>query len=611
MGVELAKVLLFLAAAIVMFAANRPRMDAVALLVIALLPFSGILTIDEALAGFSDPNIVLIAALFVLGSGLVRTGVARQLGDWLLARAGRSEARLILLLMLSVAALGSVMSSTGVVAIFIPVVLRIAHGTGTSPSRLMMPLSFAALISGMLTLVATTPNLVINSALARHGTDGFAFFSFTPFGLPILALGVAYMLVARRWLGGDEPAARRAGGGMPTLAEWIDRYHLEGREQRVRIGADSPLVGQRLAALDMRNAGINLVALERLGRRGPELIRPVASTVLEAGDVLFVDLFAAPPDLEERRRRFRLQALPLAGAYFSDRTQELGMAEVMVTADSSLVGRSVLDSGLRTKTGLTVVGLRRGREPQSGSIVDVPLRIGDTLLVIGRWSDIDRLRFDGGDLLILNLPAEHADVLPVAGKALPALACLLGVVVLMATGIVPNVQAALLGCLAMGALRCITLDTAYDAIDWKTLVLIVGVMPFSLALQRTGGVELASNALVAFSYDAGPGVVLGFLFIITALLGLFISNTATAVLMAPVALALADGLGASPYPFAMVVALAASAAFMTPISSPVNTLVVGPGNYRFADFVRVGVPFTLVVMLVVVLLVPLLLPLAR
>ena len=196
---ELATVLAFLAAAIVMFALDRPRMDAVALLVMTALPFTGVLTMGEALAGFSDPNVVLIAALFVLGEGLVRTGVAQRVGDWLIARAGRSETRLVILLMLVVSGLGSLMSSTGVVAIFIPIVRRVAQNTDSTPSRLMMPLSVAALISGMTTLVATTPNLVVNGALVRGGSAGFGFFAFTPFGVPILALGIAYMLFARRW----------------------------------------------------------------------------------------------------------------------------------------------------------------------------------------------------------------------------------------------------------------------------------------------------------------------------------------------------------------------------------------------------------------------------
>ena len=607
MSGDLIIVLLCLAAAIAMFATNRPRMDAVALLVITLLPFTGVLTAAEALAGFSDPNVVLIAALFVIGAGLVRTGVARALGDWLLRRAGRSEARLVVLLMLVVALLGSVMSSTAVVAIFIPVVLRITQSTGMAAGHLMMPLSAAALISGMLTLVATTPNLVINSALVQHGSEGFGFFAFTPFGAPILVLGIGYMIVARHWLPAAPAAAR--GGAAPSLADWIARYRLEGREHRVRIRAGSGLIGRRLAELDLRSRGMNLVSLERVDGRALRLVRPVASTALEAGDVLLLDLFTPTVDIAALCQRHGLDELPLAGAFFGDRTQELGLAEVMVTADSSLVGRSVVASELRTRTGLTVLGLRRGREPYEGAILERPLRIGDTLLVIGRWSDIDRLRADGGDLIILNLPAERADVLPVAGRMAPALACLALVVVLMATGVIPNVQAALLGCLAMGALRCIDLDTAYDAIHWKSLILIVGMMPFSLALQRTGGVDLAAGALAYVVSEAGTAGVLACLFLITAVLGLFLSNTATAVLMAPVALALADQLGASPYPFAMIVALAASAAFMTPISSPVNTLVVDPGNYSFGDFVRVGVPFTLVAMGVSVLLVSWWLPL--
>lgn len=215
MNLDLALVLLTLTAAIVMFVINRPRMDAVALPVMVALPFTGIITMNEALAGFSDPSIILIAALFVIGEGLVRTGVARRLGDWLDRQAGSGENRLLILLMAAVGGLGSLMSSTAVVAIFIPVVLRISQNRGTAPSRLMMPLSFAALISGMLTLVATAPNLVVNAELIRQGAQGFGFFSFTPFGLPLLALGIVYMLLARGLLAsrtGLPPAADRRPG---------------------------------------------------------------------------------------------------------------------------------------------------------------------------------------------------------------------------------------------------------------------------------------------------------------------------------------------------------------------------------------------------------------
>jgi di/tricarboxylate transporter len=235
--------------------------------------------------------------------------------------------------------------------------------------------------------------------------------------------------------------------------------------------------------------------------------------------------------------------------------------------------------------------------------------VGDTLLVVGRWKEIERLSSAAADLLVLNLPTEFAEVIPVAGRAAHALLCLAIMVALMVSGIVPNVQAALIACLLMGVLGCIDLESAYRSIHWKSLILIVGMLPFSIALQKTGGVELAAEGLMAITGGMGAYGVLASLFAITALLGLFISNTATAVLMAPVALAIAAELGASPHPFAMIVALAASTAFMTPISSPVNTLVVGPGNYSFGDFVKVGAPFSVVVLVVSVLLVPWLLPL--
>jgi di/tricarboxylate transporter len=285
------------------------------------------------------------------------------------------------------------------------------------------------------------------------------------------------------------------------------------------------------------------------------------------------------------------------------------MAEVILPPNSDLIGKTVVRDKFHTQFGLTVVGLRRGVVAYDRTFLNETLKLGDTLLLIGPWKNIERLRSDGRDLIIIRLPTEIHEVLPVPGKALEALASLALVVALMVSGLVPNVQAALIGCLLMGLLGCINLAGAYRSIDWKTIVLIVGMLPFSVALQRTGGVDLAADALRALTSGAGNHAVLATLFVITALLGMFISNTATAVLMAPVALALAHEMNASPYPFAMIVALAASTAFMTPVSSPVNTLVVGPGNYTFADFVRIGVPFSLIVLIVCVIMVPWLLPL--
>jgi di/tricarboxylate transporter len=603
---ELVVVLALLVAAIVMFAINKPRLDAVALIMLTALPFTGVLTMGEALAGFSDSNIVLIAALFVIGEGLVRTGIAQRLGDWLIAKAGRSEIRLIVLLMIVVCGLGATMSSTAVTAIFIPVALRISQSTGIGPGRLMMPLSMAALISGMTTLVATAPNLVVNGELERHGVEGFRFFSFTPFGVPILVLGIIYMSFARRWLS----ATREVNASdRPSLADWIKEYKLADHEYRLRVTDRSPLIGRTLAELNLRSgSGASILAIERNRKFSREMLRPTAKTELVADDILLVDLSAPGSNIDALRQQFALDEVPLSGAYFTDRSQEIGMAEVILPPTSDLIGRTVVGAKFRTRFGLTVVGLRRGIVAHERSLLNDTLMVGDTLLLIGPWKDIEKLQFDGRDLVIIKLPAELNEVLPAPGKAPHALACLALVVGLMVSGLIPNVQAALIGCLLMGALGCIDLTSAYRSIDWKTIVLIVGMLPFSIALQRTGGVDLAADALRALTSGAGVHAVLATLFAITALLGMFISNTATAVLMAPVALAVAKEMHVSPYPFAMIVALAASTAFMTPVSSPVNTLVVGPGNYTFGDFIRIGVPFSVIALIVCVILVPWLLP---
>jgi di/tricarboxylate transporter len=582
-------------------------MDVVALLVIAVLPFTGVVTIGEAIAGFSNPNIVLVALLFVLGEGLVRTGVTRRLGDWISRQAGDSETRLMVVLMASVGVVGSMMSSTAIVAIFIPVVLRICQQGGIAPSKLMMPLSIAALISGMMTLVATTPNLMVNAELVRQGKPAFDFFTITPFGIAALVLGILYMLVARRWLPDAAPgtsAERRR----PSFRDWIERYELANRETRVRIKPGSPVLGESMQRIDLRSAGINLIAIERGAGR---LLRPAPTTEFQAGDILLLDIIAPEVTIAELAETYDVEILPLCPnhGYLTDRTQDLGMVEAIVPAESSLVGLTLLEARLRDDLGLTAIGLRRGSKVIGEDLLQQRLRVGDTLLLTGFWSEIQQLQRDFHDLVLMNLPVELDDVLPAHDRAPQALGIMALVVVLLVTGLVPNVHAVLLGCLLMGAFKCIDVTSAYRAIHWQSLVLIVGMLPFALGLERTGGMDLAAQALLGAVGEQSPRMVLASIFVLTAVVGMFISNTATAILMAPVAIAVAKYLEASPLPFAMMVALAASAAFMTPVSSPVNTLVVGPGNYRFTDFLRLGVPFALVVLVASVVLVPLLLPL--
>ncbi|MCE0825361.1 SLC13 family permease [Buttiauxella ferragutiae] len=609
MNSELVWVLSLLAIAVVMFATGKVRMDAVALLVIIAFVLSGTLTLSEAFSGFSDPNVILIAALFIIGDGLVRTGVATKMGSWLVDVAGSSETKMLVLLMLTVAGLGAFMSSTGVVAIFIPVVLSVSMRMKISPSRLMMPLSFAGLISGMMTLVATPPNLVVNSELLREGLQGFQFFSVTPIGLVILLLGIGYMLIARFALNGQKKDDGKQHWRRRTFRDLIKDYRLTGRARRLAIRPGSPMVGRRLDDLKLRERyGANVIGLERWRKFRKVIVNVTGVTEFRARDVLLIDMSASEVDLREFCSEQMLEPMILRGEYFSDQALDVGMAEVSLIPESELIGQTLREIGFRTRYGLNVVGLRRNGAALEGLLVDEALQLGDILLVVGDWKLISQLQLKGRDFLVLNLPVEEGEASPAHSQAPHAIFCLALMVALMLTDEIPNTIAAIIACLLMGKFRCIDMESAYKAVHWPSIILIVGMMPFALALQKTGGVDLIVNGLMQMGGGYGPYLMLICLFVMCAAIGLFISNTATAVLMAPIALAAAKTMGVSPYPFAMIVALAASAAFMTPVSSPVNTLVLGPGNYKFSDFVKMGVPFTVIVMVVSVVMVPMLFP---
>ncbi|KMH81279.1 SLC13 family permease [Klebsiella quasipneumoniae] len=609
MNGELIWVLSLLAIAVVLFATGKVRMDAIALMVIVAFVLSGTLTLTEAFSGFSDPNVILIAALFIIGDGLVRTGVATKMGAWLVSVAGNSETKMLIYLMLTVAGLGAFMSSTGVVAIFIPVVLSVSARMNTSPSRLMMPLSFAGLISGMMTLVATPPNLVVNSELLREGLHGFSFFSVTPIGLVVLILGIVYMLAVRFMLKTDNGDSARDGRKRSTFRDLIREYHLTGRAHRLAIRPGSPMIGQRLDDLKLRERYCaNVIGVERWRRFRRVIVNVNGVSEFRARDVLLIDMSASDVDLRQFCGEQMLEPMVLRGEYFADQALDVGMAEVALIPDSEMIGKTVREIAFRTRFGLNIVGMKRDGKAMDGSVVDEPLQLGDILLVVGNWRQIALLAKRGRDFVVLNMPVEVDDASPAHSQAPHAIFCLVLMVALMLTDEIPNPIAAIIACLLMGKFRCINAESAYKAIHWPSIILIVGMMPFALALQKTGGVDLVVKGLMDVAGGEGPYLMLGCLFVMCAAIGLFISNTATAVLMAPIALAAAKSMGVSPYPFAMVVAMAASAAFMTPVSSPVNTLVLGPGKYSFSDFVKIGVPFTVLVMVVCVLLIPVLFP---
>ncbi|EPY3687223.1 SLC13 family permease, partial [Cronobacter sakazakii] len=392
MNGELIWVLTLLGGAVLLFATGKIRMDAVALLVIVAFILSGTLTVNEAFAGFSDPNVILIAALFVIGDGLVRTGVATKMGAWLVQMAGSSETRMLVLLMLTVAGLGAFMSSTGVVAIFIPVVISVCARMKIAPSRLMMPLSFAGLISGMMTLVATPPNLVVNSELLREGHPGFGFFSVTPVGLAILALGILYMLLMRFMLGSGDSREKPQAWNRRTFRDFIRDYHLTGRARRLAIRPGSPLIGHRLDDLKLRERyGANVIGVERWRHFRRVIVDVNGVTEFRARDVLLIDISASDIDLRQFCSEQQLEPMILRGDYFSDQALDVGMAELSLTPEGTMVGKTVRELNFRSRYGLNVVGIKREGKALPGAIVDEPLELGDLLLVVGTWKLISQL----------------------------------------------------------------------------------------------------------------------------------------------------------------------------------------------------------------------------
>lgn len=604
-------VLALLAVAIILFIQNKLRMDVVALLVMLGFSLSGILTTQEIFAGLSDPNIVLLALLYIIGESLSRTGVANNISDWLMRVAGASETKVLVLLMLCIGVLGSFMSSTGIVAIFIPVVLAICAGMNISPRRLMMPLSVAGLISGMMTLIATAPNLVTHSELVKAGYQGFHFFSFTPIGIVILGLGILYMLVARRWLD-DGVANNINNNNEDSMAKLIEEYGLNGRAKMVILQEDSPLIGKTIDELKLRSVyQMNIIAIQRFKNFRHITIAAYGNDQLQKKDILLIDIGVDEVRFLELCELFKLQQIELKGSYFSTQAKSVGMAELAVMPETETIGCTIPELRFRSSYGLSIIGIKREKTILHNDLLNETIQSGDILLVMGIWSKIATLAKERKDFFLLGLPKESKLAVPAASQAPHALFSVFLMVVLMITGVVPNVIAALIACLLLGKFRCIDMKSAYDSIHFPSLILIVGMMPFSIAMQKTGGVSLMVEEFIRITGGAQTNayfILLG-LFALTAVVGLFISNTATAILMAPIAIEVAKQLGYSPTALVMVIAIASSAAFMTPISSPVNTMVIGPAGYRFMDFVKIGVPFTILVMLATVFLVPVFFPL--
>ncbi len=599
-------VFLLIAAASLMFASGRVRLDVVALSVVLALGLSGILSVREAVAGFGDPVVILVAGLLVVGEMLVRTGIAHSIGVWLMRKGGGSEPRQMSLLMLAAAGLGSVMSSTAVVAILIPVVTNIARKTKLHASRLLMPMCYGALISGMLTLIATTPNLVVSAELERTGHAPFNFFSITPIGLAVLVVAVLYMLtIGRRLLPGEGTVEEK--GPEVRLNDLLRDFGVSGKFHLLKVKSKSPLVGKTLGESHLGSRhGTRVLAAERKIRWKPIFFSgPSPDFEIHSGDVLAVQIQTG--DAGEVSAALGLELRPIHDKDSERLLSEAGMATVMIHPESFLLGKTIESSNFRSRYGLHVLAMRR-RGKVLEDLGEQTFERGDALLVMGSWDRIGRLRSATHDFVVFALPAEIDDIAPVRRRAPVAIIILSAMVLVSALELIPVTLAVLLAALAAVLTGCLTMEDGYRSIHWSSLVLIAGMLPIADAMAKTGGVDLIVNGLVSGVGGAGPLVMMSALFLLTAAMGLFLSNTATAVLMAPIAIRAAEALEVSPYTFVMTVAIAASAAFMTPVSSPVVTLVVAPGKYRFVDFLKVGVPLLLLTWVVTMLVTPLVFP---
>ena len=490
-------VLAWLGVAIFLFLQNKLRLDVIALIILVGFALSGILTLEEVLAGFSNPNMLLLALLYVVGEALSRTGIAYQISEHLMRIAGANEAKIIMLLMFAITTIGSFMSSTGIVAIFIPVVVAICSSMNIAPRRLMMSLSMAGLISGMTTLIATVPNLVTHAELVKAGYAGFEFFDFAPIGFVVMVVAMLYMLIARNWLDNGEQAATST-SKEETMSNLIAEYHLNGRAKMVILTEHSPFIGKTIDQLKLRSAyHLNIIAIQRYKNFRNITLAAFGNDQLRKKDILLMDIDVDEVRFTELCQEFKLQIIELKGEYFSTHAKSVGMAEFTVKPETETIGRTIDSLNFRSRYGLSVVGIKRDAQILQQELLKETVKSGDVLLVMGVWQKITVMAQNMKDLILLDMPKESKLAAPAASQAPYALFSVAVMVALMMSGIVPNVIAGFIGCLLLGAFRCIDMKTAYNAIHFPSIILIIGMMPFSIALQKTGGVAMMVQEFVA------------------------------------------------------------------------------------------------------------------
>lgn len=604
-------VIIILLSTIVLFVVGKPRADIVALCALTCLLLTGVLTPTEALSGFSNPVLVMMVGLFVVGGAIVQTGLAKAVGGRILTLAKGNDRLLFLLIMVVTAVIGAFVSNTGTVALMMPIVVSMASSSGKNASRLLMPLAFASSLGGMLTLIGTPPNLVIDETLRAHGHEGLSFFSFLPVGIICLLVGIAVMMpLSDRFLNKAASDGGRKKG--KSLGELVSEYRIQGDVRAYQVGPSSPIVGSTVARLDLRaRFGVTIFEIRHKASRRGGIVRnvsqrlPLPGTVIQSGDVLYLQ--GKGQDVE----RFAKEAGLGKANNPSFRFYDIGIAEIVVMPESRLVGSLLRDSSFRENYNINVLGIKRSDEYITKNLPSAKLRAGDTLLIQGLWENIMRLDRAEADWLLLGQPKEMAEKVTLNYKAPLAGMIMLVMVLVMALDIIPvaPVTAVIAAGLLMVVSGCFrSVDAAYKTINWESVVLIAAMMPMATALEKTGVSAAVSHTLVASLGHVGPVALLCGLYFTTSLLTMFISNTATAVLMAPIAMSASLELGVSPLPMLFAVTLGASMCFASPFSTPPNALVMHAGGYTFADYVKVGLPLQVVMGVVMTVVLPLLFP---
>ena len=624
--------LIILIITVAMFIWGRVRADIVALTALAALLVLGILTPAEALAGFSSPIVIMMIGLFVVGGAIMQTGLAKLTGNKLMALSRGNETITFLLVMLVTSFIGAFVSNTGTVALMMPIIMSIAAGSGMQSSRFLMPLAFAGSLGGMLTLIGTPPNLVIDEVLTEAGFKPLAFFSFFPVGIIVIAIGIIVLMpLSKIFLSQKQNGKKKKNG--KSLDDLVDEYQLLDNLHRYIVpskrtaaaidenGQMMDIVGKTLKDLSIQKKyGVSIIEIRNEKKSRLGLVKDVnqnmakSSSTIAVHDTLYI--IGDEEKIERFAQDYDLRKMKDVKIDFYD----LGLTEIVVMPTSNFAGLRIGDANLRKRFGINVLGVKRGGSSSDGKVgkeyitdnlIATRLHVGDMLLVQGEWTNLAHLTADTTNWVVLDQPEKTADKVLLDYKAPVAAAIMLLMIAMMVFDFIPvaPVTAVIIAGLLTVFAGCFrNVEAAYKTINWESIVLIAAMMPMSTALEKTGASALVSQGLVDSLGSMGPTALLAGIYFTTSLMTMFISNTATAVLMAPIALVAAQQVGVSPYSFLFAVTLGASMCFASPFSTPPNALVMKAGGYTFMDYVKVGLPLQIIIGVVMTFVLPLLFP---